>query len=532
MDRIGGLAPQLALIREMVEVPLLNPESFTSLGMRPMRGVLLYGPPGTGKTMVAQAIAEQIDARLFVINGPEVMSKFVGESEERLRSVFERARKAAPSIIFIDEIDSLCASRERSTDEVEKRMVATMLTLMDGIVQNERVVVIGATNRVNSLDSAVRRPGRFDREVEIGIPGQSERLDILRRVLTSMPNDVSDDALREVASITHGYVGADLFSLCREAALCALHRFNSVADGGGQLSLRALKIDESDLKAAMALITPSAMREVAVDVPDVTWADVGGQEQVKQQLREAVQWPLERADDFRRLGIRAPRGILLYGPPGCAKTLLVKALANESSQNFLAVKGPELFSKWVGDSEKAVQEVFRKARAAAPSIVFFDEIDAIAPSRGSGDDRVAERVLSQLLVEMDGMDALRDVTVVAATNRPDVVDPALLRPGRMDRLVYVPPPDATTALAILRVSLAKVSVGDDVDMRALVDDLVGLSGAEIVAVCREAAVLAMEEDVRAACLCQRHLVRAARGFESRISDAMIKFYEEFRSRTE
>uniref|UniRef100_A0A8D3CNY8 AFG2 AAA ATPase homolog A n=1 Tax=Scophthalmus maximus TaxID=52904 RepID=A0A8D3CNY8_SCOMX len=425
---IGGLSSQLDVIRETIELPLKHPELFSNYGIPPPRGVLLYGPPGTGKTMIGRAIANEVGAHMTVINGPEIVSKFYGETEAKLRQIFTEASQRQPAIIFIDELDALCPKRDGAQNEVEKRVVASLLTLMDGIGSeghSGQLLVLGATNRPHALDPALRRPGRFDKELEVGVPGAAERADILQRLLSSVPCGAAAEELTQLADAAHGYVGADLAAVCKEAGLRALRR---ALGGSRQPSDRQLMgtvtVTLQDLQWAMSVVKPSAMREVAIDVPKVRWSDVGGMEEVKLKLRQAVEWPLRHPEAFSRMGISPPKGVLLYGPPGCSKTMIAKALANESGLNFLAVKGPELLSKYVGESERAVREVFRKARAVAPSIVFFDEIDALASERGSssGPGGVGDRVLAQLLTEMDGIEQLRDVTVLAATNRPDMID--------------------------------------------------------------------------------------------------------------
>ncbi|MEM0094055.1 MAG: CDC48 family AAA ATPase, partial [Thermofilum sp.] len=440
-DDIGDLEEAKQKIREMVELPLRHPELFKRLGIDPPKGILLYGPPGTGKTLLAKAVANETDAYFIAINGPEIMSKFYGESEQRLREIFEEAKEHAPAIIFIDEIDAIAPKREEVTGEVEKRVVAQLLALMDGLEARGDVIVIGATNRPNALDPALRRPGRFDREIEIGIPDKRGRLEILKVHTRSMPL-AKDVDLEKLAEITHGYVGADLAALCREAAMKALRRVLPLLDlEREEIPLEVLETIEvkmEDFMSAFREITPSALREIEVEVPTVRWDDIGGLEDVKQQLREAVEWPLKHPEAYERLGIDPPKGILLYGPPGTGKTLLAKAVATESEANFVSIKGPEVYSKWVGESERAIRELFRKARQVAPSVVFIDEIDALAPVRGlvTADSGVTERVVSQLLTEMDGLERLEGVVVIGATNRPDILDPALLRPGRFDRLIY------------------------------------------------------------------------------------------------
>ncbi|NXX70402.1 SPAT5 protein, partial [Spizella passerina] len=427
-DMIGGLGSQLRTIRETVELPLKQPELFKSYGIPPPRGVLLYGPPGTGKTMIAKAIANEVGAHVTVINGPEIISKFYGESESRLRQIFAEASLCRPSIIFIDELDALCPKREGAQNEVEKRVVASLLTLMDGIGSEGsegQLLVLGATNRPHALDAALRRPGRFDKEIEIGIPNAQDRLDILQKLLKKVPHSLTAEQLAHLADSAHGYVGADLAALCKEAGLCALRRALGRRRGLWDTAVAgSVMIAFNDFLQGMKDVRPSAMREVAIDVPKVSWSDIGGLEDVKLKLKQAVEWPLKHPESFIRMGIQPPKGVLLYGPPGCSKTMIAKALAHESGLNFLAVKGPELMNKYVGESERAVREIFRKARAVSPSILFFDEIDALAVERGnsSGAGNVADRVLAQLLTEMDGIEQLKDVTILAATNRPDMID--------------------------------------------------------------------------------------------------------------
>ncbi|KAJ3329757.1 spermatogenesis associated protein 5 [Blyttiomyces sp. JEL0837] len=538
-DSIGGLAKEVSVVRRMVEVTLKDPKRFTQYGLRPPRGVLLYGPPGTGKTLIARAVAAETGAHVIIINGPEIISKFYGETEERLRSIFEEAEENAPSIIFIDEIDSLCPKRDESNSDLEKRIVATLLILMDGADSKSNnlggVVVMAATNRPNMLDEALRRPGRFDREIEIGIPDPSDRLSILKSHLSRIPHSLTEEQIFNIAAVTHGYVGADLAAVCREAGLKAVKRLAGEAE---RLGLKKGCVDGLDVRVncdemmqAMGEIKPSSMREILLEVPRVLWTDIGGQDDIKQKLKEAVEWPLKHPEAFARFKIRPPKGILLYGPPGCSKTLMAKALATEAGLNFLAVKGPELFSKWVGESEKAVRDIFKKARAASPSIVFFDEIDAIAVRRGGDEGSVGDRVLSQLLNEMDGIEPLVNVTVVAATNRPDIIDSALLRPGRIDRILYVSPPDFASRLQIFKIRVGKMATGADVDIEELTRLTDGFSGAEVVAVCQEAAMKAMEEDVLATEVKRIHFLQAIKGVTPRISKEMIAFYDEFRTRS-
>ncbi|XP_076996211.1 ATPase family gene 2 protein homolog A isoform X3 [Tamandua tetradactyla] len=483
-DMIGGLTSQLKVIREIIELPLKQPELFKNYGVPPPRGVLLYGPPGTGKTMIARAVANEVGAYVSVINGPEIISKFYGETEARLRQIFAEATLRCPSIIFIDELDALCPKREGTQNEVEKRVVASLLTLMDGIGSegNEgQVLVLGATNRPQALDVALRRPGRFDKEIEIGVPNAQDRLDILQKLLHRVPHLLTEVELLQLANGAHGYVGADLKALCNEAALCALRRvLRKQPDLPDSKVAGLMKISLNDFLQAMNDIRPSAMREVAVDVPNVSWSDIGGLEDIKLKLKQAVEWPLKHPECFIRMGIQPPKGVLLYGPPGCSKTMIAKALANESGLNFLAVKGPELMNKYVGESERAVREIFRKARAVAPSILFFDELDALAVERGSSSDagNVADRVLAQLLTEMDGIEQLKDVTILAATNRPDRIDKALMRPGRIDRIIYVPLPDAATRKEIFNLQFRSMPVSNDVELDQLILQTDTYSGAE------------------------------------------------------
>jgi len=501
-EDIGGLHEEIRRVREMVELPLRHPELFQRLGIEPPKGVLLLGPPGCGKTLLAKAVANESDANFFSINGPEIMSKFYGESEARLREIFQKAQENAPSIIFIDEIDAIAPKREEVTGEVERRVVAQLLAVMDGLEGRGNVIVIGATNVPGMLDPALRRPGRFDREVEIGVPDKQGRFEILQIHTRGMPLS-GDIDLNTLSEISHGYTGADLASLCREAAMKALRRYLPEIDLEEERIppeiLEKMEVRMPDFLEAYREITPTAMREVYIEVPTVHWDDIGGLEKVKQQLREAVEWPLKNKGAFEKMGISPPRGVLLYGPPGCGKTLLGRAVATESEANFISIKGPEIFSKWVGESEKAIREVFRKARTAAPAVIFFDEIDAMVPRRGLGyaDSGVSERVISQLLTEMDGILSLQNVIVIGATNRPDIIDPALLRPGRFDRLIYVPAPDEQARLQIFKIYTKNMPLSEDIDLKTLAKTTKGYSGADIEALCREAAMMALRKDPEA-----------------------------------
>ncbi len=497
-EDVGGLKKEIRRVREMIELPLRHPQLFERLGIDAPKGVLLHGPPGTGKTLLARAVAHETEAAFITVSGPEVIHKFYGESEAKLRGIFEQARKSAPCIIFIDEIDAIAPKRETVQGEVEKRVVAQLLALMDGLASRGQIIVIAATNLPNSLDPALRRPGRFDREIEIGIPDAGARRGILEIHTRGMPltEDVNLDRL---AAITHGFVGADLEALCREAAMTTLRGVMPELDLASQEIpyevLTSLQVSMAHFVSALSEIEPSAVREVFVEVPDVRWEQVGGLDDVKRELREAVEWPLQHADLLERAGVSPAKGILLHGPPGTGKTLLAKAVASQSGVNFISVKGPALLSKFVGESERGIREVFKKARQAAPCIIFFDEIDALAPTRGSGgsDSNVSQRVISQLLTEMDGVEELKGVLVVAATNRKDILDPALLRPGRFDLILEVPPPDAAGRSQIFAVHLAGKPLAAGVDVPALVRRAEGFTGAEIETACDRAALLAVRE---------------------------------------
>ena len=500
-EDIGGLKEEVKKVREMIEIPLKRPELFEKLGIAPPKGVLMHGPPGTGKTLLAKAVASESDAHFIAINGPEIMSKYVGGSEENLREYFEEAEENSPSIIFIDELDAIAPKREETNGEVERRTVAQLLTLMDGLKSRGQVVVIGATNRPDSLDPALRRPGRFDREIEIGVPDSEERKEVLEIHTRNMP--LADDVdLDKIANTTHGFVGADLESLCKEAAMRVVRRILPEIQNDEEIPKEVLEkivVTGDDFKSAQKEIQPSALREVLVQIPDIKWDDVGGLEDVKQELKEAVEWPLKHPETFQRLGIRPPKGTLLYGIPGTGKTLLAKAVASESEANFISVKGPELLSKWVGESEKGVREVFRKAKQAAPTVIFFDEIDAIASARSGNDtdSGVTKRVVNQLLTEMDGLEELEDVAIIAATNRPDILDAGLMRPGRFDRHIQVKEPDEEARLAIFKVHTKDMPLAKDVDLNKLAKNTDGYVGADIEAVCREAAMLTLRDNLEA-----------------------------------
>lgn len=495
-EDVGGLDAELDQVREMIELPLRHPELFRRLGIAPPKGVLLYGLPGTGKTLIARAVANEVDAAFYSISGPEIMSKYYGESEEQLREVFEEAESDAPAIVFIDELDSIAPSRDEVTGEVERRVVAQLLSLMDGLEERGDVIVIAATNRVNAIDPALRRGGRFDREIEIGVPSRDGRRQILDIHTRGMPL-AEDVNLDEFANRTYGFVGSDLESLARESAMGAIRRIRPELDLESEEIptevLDRIEVTRDDVEAALADTVPSAMREVFVELPDVTWDDVGGLEQVKHELVRAVEWPLQYPHVFQRLHTEPPKGILLYGPPGTGKTLIARAVANSSDANFVSVKGPELLDKYVGESERAVRDVFQRARQSAPTVVFFDEIDAVAPERGGGSDsRVTERVVSQLLTELDGIEELRNVVVVGATNRPDILDPALLRTGRFEKMIYVPDPDEDARREIFRVHTREMPIADDVDLDVLAERTEGYTGSDIEAIIREASMLALD----------------------------------------
>lgn len=533
-EDIGGLGEEIKKVREMVELPLKHPEIFTKLGIEAPKGVLLHGPPGTGKTLLAKAVASETNSHFILINGPEIISKWYGESESNLRKKFEEAEQNAPSIIFFDEIDAIATKREDTRGEVEKRVVAQLLALMDGLKNRGKVIVIAATNIPNQLDLALRRPGRFDREIEIGVPSKEGRLEILKIHTRNMPL-AKNVNLKDIAKITHGFVGADLNALAKEAAMIVLRRILPDLKGNGLEEdkpippeiLEKLMITQKDFMDALKIVRPSAMREVLVETPDVSWEDIGGLQVLKDQLKEAVEWPLQKPEVFKRLGIRPPRGILLYGPPGTGKTMLAKAVAKESEANFILVNGPSLLSKWVGESEKAVREIFRKARQTAPTILFFDEIDALVPRRGAeGDGHVSERIVNQMLTEMDGLESLQDVVVIGATNRPDMLDPALLRSGRFDRVILTPVPDEESRIRIFEIYLKKMPLAVDVKAVDLAAMSEGYVGADIEGVCREAAMIALREDIKAKEVIKEHFRRALETVKPSVDKEIEDKYKE------
>jgi transitional endoplasmic reticulum ATPase len=533
-EDVGGLESEIKKVREMVELPLKHPEVFERLGIEPPKGVLLHGPPGTGKTLLAKAVANETNANFLLINGPEIMSKYYGQSEENLRKKFDEAEKNSPSIIFIDEIDAIASKREESKGEVERRVVAQLLALMDGLKSRGKVVVIAASNIPNSLDPALRRPGRFDREIVIGVPQKEGRLDILKIHTRNMPL-AKNVSLKKLAEVTHGFVGADVAALAKEAAMIVLRRILPDLKMEENESippdvLKKLSLTQSDFKEALKVVRPSAMREVLVEVPNVKWTDVGGLEQVKQELKEAVEWPLKNSEVFSRLGITPPRGVLIYGAPGTGKTLLAKAVATESEANFILVKGPELLSKWVGESESAVRKIFEKARQTAPTIIFFDELDAMAHSRTRGSDsHVNERVVNQLLTEMDGLQELSDVVILAATNRPDMLDTALLRPGRFDRIVLTPVPDKKSREAIFKVHIKGMPLAKDVNLKKLVEKTNNFVGADIESVCKEAAIFALRDDLKSKTVKMKYFDKALNKVRPSMTKEIEESYEKLKN---
>ena len=530
-DDIGGLGSAIDQVREMVELPLRHPELFQRLGIEPPKGVLLHGPPGTGKTLLARAVANEAEATFFHIAGPEIMGRHYGESEQRLRDVFQEAQQSAPSIVFIDELDSIAPKREQVTGEVERRVVAQLLTLMDGLEPRQNVVVIGATNRIDAIDEALRRPGRFDREIVIGVPDQDGRRDVLAIHTRGMPL-AEDVDLDELARITYGFVGADLSALAREAAMDALRRvlpqINLKEEGIPAEIVENLKVERGDFMNALKRVQPSALREIMIQVPNVTWDDIGGLEDVRQVLEEGVELPLKNPEAFRRIGIRPAKGFLLFGPPGTGKTLLAKAVARESNANFIATKSSDLLSKWYGESEQQVSRLFARARQVAPTVIFIDEIDSLVPVRGGGlgEPAVTERVVNTLLSEMDGLEELQGVVVIGATNRPNLLDPALLRPGRFDELIYVPVPDKEGRLHILKIHAANMPLAADVDLDGLAARTEGYTGADLEDLVRRAGLLALRQSLEAQEVTAEHFEQALKETRASVTSDMEREYKE------
>ncbi len=532
-EDLGGIKPAITKIREIIELPLKHPELFNRLGIDAPKGVLLHGPPGTGKTMLAKAVANESDAYFKIINGPEIMSKYYGESEHKLREAFEEAEKNTPAIIFIDEIDSIAPKRAEVTGEVERRVVAQLLALMDGLKSRKNVIVIAATNRPEALDMALRRPGRFDREIELRVPDREGRREIFQIHTRGMPL-AEDVKLDDLATRTYGFVGADIAAVCREAAMNALRRvlpeINLDLKEIPKETLDKLIVMRSDFDSVMKEVQPSALREILFEVPNVTWEDIGGLEKVKSLLSEAVEWPLRYSESFRKIGVDAPKGVLLYGPPGTGKTLLAKAIANESEANFITVKGSDILSKWYGESEKHIAEIFKKARQVAPAIIFLDELDALAPMRGTalGEPHVTERIVNQLLSELDGLEELRGVVIIGATNRPDIIDPALLRPGRFDEMILVPVPDEKTRSEIFKVHSKKMALAKDFDIKELVRLTEDFTGADIASVCKKAGRFAMREDIKAEKVRQEHFLAAIEDTGPSVMPDTMDYYEKLK----
>jgi transitional endoplasmic reticulum ATPase len=529
-EDVGGIKEIVHKVREMIELPLRHPELFERLGIEPPKGILLYGPPGTGKTLLAKAVANESGANFISISGPEIFSKWYGQTEENLRKIFEEAEKNAPSIIFIDEIDAIASQREKVTGEVEKRTVSQLLTLMDGLKKRGKVIVIAATNRPNAVDPALRRAGRLDREIEFPVPNRNGRLEILKIHTRNMPLDKIVD-LNWLADVTYGYVGADILALCKEAAMSALRRLLPKIKWREEKELprelmEKLVVKKEDFDNALRLVEPSAMREVLVEVPKVKWEDIGGLENIKESLKEMVEWPLKNPESFERLGIEPPKGILLYGPPGTGKTLLAKAVANESGANFISVKGPELLSKWFGESEQKVRELFRRGKQVSPVIIFFDEVDALVPRRGHTTHEASERIVSQLLTEISGVEEMKDVVIVAASNRPDLIDTALLRPGRIDRFVLIPAPDEKARLEIFEVHTKNMPL-KVVNLKELARKTEGFSGADIEALCREAAMSALRENMKSKDVKKKHFEEALKKVTPSLSKDIIEYYNKF-----
>jgi transitional endoplasmic reticulum ATPase len=528
-EDIGGLQNEIQRVREMVELPMKHPQIFRKLGIEPPQGVLLHGPPGTGKTLLAKAVANETSASFFSIAGPEIISKYYGESEQQLREIFEDAKDEAPAIIFIDELDSIAPKREDVTGEVERRVVAQLLTMMDGLEGRGQVIVIAATNRVDAVDPALRRPGRFDREIEIGVPDETGREEILRIHTRGMP--LSDDVnLSTLADDTHGFVGADIESLTKEAAMRALRRYLPEIDLDKEdippSLIDRMIVKREDFSGALGEVEPSAMREVLVELPKMTWDDVGGLEEAKQDIKESIEWPLTEPQKFDRMGIQPPSGVLLYGPPGTGKTLMAKAVANETNANFISVRGPQLLSKWVGESEKAIRQTFRKARQVSPCVIFFDELDALAPGRGQdGSNNVSERVVNQLLTELDGLEDMQEVMVIGATNRPDIIDPALIRSGRFDRLVMIGQPSTEGREEILKIHTEDTPLSPDVSLRELAEITDGYVGSDLASIAREAAIQALRDDPDADEVEMKHFRTAMETVRPTINEELLEYYE-------
>ncbi|WP_254863414.1 CDC48 family AAA ATPase [Halovivax gelatinilyticus] len=529
-EDIGGLQNEIQRVREMVELPMKHPQIFKKLGIEPPQGVLLHGPPGTGKTLLAKAVANETSASFFSIAGPEIISKYYGESEQQLREIFEDASEESPAIIFIDELDSIAPKREDVTGEVERRVVAQLLTMMDGLEARGQVIVIAATNRVDSVDPALRRPGRFDREIEIGVPDETGREEILQIHTRGMP--LSDDVtLSALADETHGFVGADIESLTKEAAMKALRRYLPEIDLDEEdippTLIDRMIVKRDDFASALNEVEPSAMREVLVELPKISWDNVGGLHDAKDQVKESVEWPLNSPERFDRLGIDPPAGVLLYGPPGTGKTLMAKAVANETNANFISVRGPQLLSKWVGESEKAIRQTFRKARQVSPTVVFFDELDALAPGRGGEvGSNVSERVVNQLLTELDGLEEMGNVMVIGATNRPDMIDPALLRSGRFDRLVMIGEPDTEGRERILEIHTESMPLAADVSLHEIAEITEGYVGSDLESIAREAAIEALREDSEADLVEMRHFRQALENVRPTITEDILEYYEQ------
>ena len=533
-EDIGGIGTQLLKVREMIELPLKHPELFRRLGIDPPKGVLLHGPPGTGKTMIAKAVATETNAHFTSINGPEIISKYYGESEKQLREIFDDAAENAPAIVFIDEIDSICPKREDVSGEVERRVVAQMLTLMDGMKGRDNVIVIGATNRRDAIDPALRRPGRFDREIEIGVPDREGRKEIIDVHIRQMP--IADDFdIDWVLDNSYGFVGADLAALVRESAMKTLRRhlpeFDLEEETIPPEVLERMEVKMDDFRVAIREIEPSALREIYVEIPDVSWESVGGLVEIKDRLKESVEWPLTKPELFEHFGIKPPRGIVLFGAPGTGKTLLAKAIANEAKANFISIKGPELISKWVGESEKAIREIFKKAKQSAPSIIFLDEFESIAGMRSSnsqsGGSDVSNRVVNQLLASMDGVESLDGVIIVAATNRPEMIDPALLRSGRFERVLHVPPPDKPAREAIMGIHSSGMPLSS-FSMKDLLNNMDGFTGADIEAVCREAALIAMRAGKKK--VTKGHFEDAITRIRPTVTPDMLEYYSKMEER--